>query len=88
YTTVYVDSLPDPAQVPVFQEFESFYRLLVRATDPDPARRFASAEEMAEQLTGVLREIVARRTGRPHPALSTHFGPELRVPDTELFLPA
>ncbi|WP_158678547.1 serine/threonine protein kinase, partial [Streptomyces sp. SA3_actF] len=86
YTTVYVDSLPDPAQVPVFQEFESFYRLLVRATDPDPARRFASAEEMAEQLTGVLREIVARRTGRPHPALSTHFGPELRVPDTELFL--
>ncbi|WP_433342296.1 tetratricopeptide repeat protein [Streptomyces sp. CA-253872] len=88
YTTVYADSLPDPAQVPVFQEFESFYRLLVRATDPDPARRFASAEEMAEQLTGVLREIVARRTGRPHPALSTHFGPELRVPDTELFLPA
>ncbi|WP_030996197.1 serine/threonine-protein kinase [Streptomyces sp. NRRL F-5630] len=88
YTTVYADSLPDPAEVPVFQEFESFYRLLVRATDPDPARRFASAEEMAEQLTGVLREIVARRTGRPHPALSTHFGPELRVPDTELFLPA
>ncbi|WP_420790320.1 tetratricopeptide repeat protein [Streptomyces sp. SPB074] len=88
YTTVYVDSLPDPAQVPVFQEFESFYRLLVRATDPDPAGRFASAEEMAEQLTGVLREIVARRTGRPRPALSTHFGPELRVTDAELFLPA
>ncbi|WP_320782944.1 serine/threonine-protein kinase [Streptomyces sp. CRN 30] len=85
YTNVYVDSLPDPGTLEVFRRYESFYRFLVRATDPDPARRFASAQEMAEQLTGVLREVVSLQTGRARPALSTLFGPELRVTDTELF---
>ncbi|MEU2777581.1 tetratricopeptide repeat protein [Streptomyces sp. NPDC007162] len=85
YTTVFVDSLPDPDTVEVFRQYESFYRLLVRATDPDPARRFASAQEMAEQLTGVLREVVSVQTGQARPALSTLFGPEVKVTDTELF---
>ncbi|MFE2041292.1 tetratricopeptide repeat protein [Streptomyces sp. NPDC059477] len=85
YTSVFVDSLPDPDRIDVFQRYESFYRLLVRSTDPDPIRRFASAQEMTEQLTGVLREVVSLQTGRARPALSTLFGPELRVPDTELF---
>ncbi|MGZ0205574.1 tetratricopeptide repeat protein, partial [Streptomyces sp. RM1] len=85
YTTVYADSLPDPDTIEVFRRYESFYRLLVRATDPDPARRFGSAQEMAEQLTGVLREVVALRSGHARPALSTLFGPEVRVTDTELF---
>ncbi|MFJ6314806.1 tetratricopeptide repeat protein [Streptomyces californicus] len=87
YTNVYVDALPDPDTIEVFRTYESFYRLLVRATDPDPERRFASAAEMAEQLTGVLREVVALRSGRPRPALSTLFGAEPRVVDTELFAP-
>lgn len=85
YTGVFADSLPDPDTIEVFRRYESFYRLLVRATDPDPVRRFASAQEMSEQLTGVLREVVALQTGRPRPALSTLFGPELKVTDTELF---
>ncbi|WP_167513660.1 serine/threonine-protein kinase [Streptomyces bauhiniae] len=85
YTTVYADSLPDPDTIEVFRRYESFYRFLVRATDPDPARRFASAQEMADQLTGVLREVVSLSTGQARPALSTLFGPEVRVPDTELF---
>lgn len=85
YTNVFADSLPDPDHIEVFTRYESFYRLLVRATDPDPGRRFASAQEMADQLTGVLREVVALQTGRPRPALSTLFGPELRVVDTRLF---
>ncbi|MFF4251699.1 tetratricopeptide repeat protein [Streptomyces sp. NPDC001663] len=85
YTNVFVDSLPDPDNIEVFRQYESFYRLLVRATDPDPARRFASAQEMGEQLTGVLREVVSLQSGRARPALSTLFGPELRVTDTELF---
>ncbi|MET9435643.1 tetratricopeptide repeat protein [Streptomyces sp. NPDC006551] len=85
YTNVFVDSLPEPDHIEVFRTYESFYRLLVRATDPDPARRFASAQEMAEQLTGVLREVVALQSGRPRPALSTLFGTEVRVTDTELF---
>lgn len=67
YTTAYADSLPDPDSIAVFHRYESFYRLLVRATDPDPARRFASAQEMAEQLTGVLREVVSLQSGRPPP---------------------
>ncbi|MEV6054384.1 tetratricopeptide repeat protein [Streptomyces sp. NPDC052107] len=85
YTNVYVDSLPDPDTIDVFRRYESFYRLLVRATDPDPARRFASAQEMAEQLTGVLREVVSLQTGQARPALSTLFGPEVKVTDRELF---
>ncbi|MEU5463991.1 tetratricopeptide repeat protein [Streptomyces althioticus] len=87
YTNVYADSLPDPDTIEVFRQYESFYRLLVRATDPDPARRFASAQEMAEQLTGVLREVVSLQSGQARPALSTLFGPELRVTDAELFPP-
>ncbi|UED86365.1 serine/threonine-protein kinase [Streptomyces profundus] len=83
YTSVFSDSLPDPAHIDVFREHESFYRFLVRGTDPEPRRRFASAEEMAEQLTGVLRELVATRTGRPQPAVSPLFGQEERVVDTE-----
>ncbi|SED35984.1 serine/threonine protein kinase [Streptomyces sp. TLI_105] len=85
YTNVFVDSLPDPDHIEVFRTYESYYRFLVRATDPDPARRFASAQEMAEQLTGVLREVVALQSGRPRPALSTLFGTEVRVTDTTLF---
>ncbi|MGV9939519.1 tetratricopeptide repeat protein [Streptomyces sp. NPDC003401] len=85
YTTAFADRLPDPDSIEVFHRYESFYRFLVRATDPDPARRFASAQEMAEQLTGVLREVVSLQSGRARPALSTLFGPEVRVTDTELF---
>ncbi|MET8625243.1 tetratricopeptide repeat protein [Kitasatospora sp. NPDC004669] len=88
YSTTYRDSLPGPEDVKVFATYESYYRFLVRATDPDPARRFSSAEEMADQLTGVLREVLALQDDRPRPALSTLFGPELRVVDTELVLPA
>ncbi|MFC5667583.1 tetratricopeptide repeat protein [Kitasatospora misakiensis] len=87
YSTTYRETLPGPEFVPVFAAYESYYRLLVRATDPDPARRFGSAEEMADQLTGVLREVLALQDGRARPAQSTLFGPELRVVDTELVAP-
>src|SRR5262249_46850351 len=42
---------------PIGLGVESFQRLVRRATEPDPDRRFAAATEMSEQLTGVLREI-------------------------------
>jgi serine/threonine-protein kinase PknG len=67
--------LPDPADHPVLAAHESFDRLLRRATDPDPLRRFGSADEMFDQLTGVLREVLAVETGRRHPGPSTLFGP-------------
>ncbi|MFI6766737.1 tetratricopeptide repeat protein [Streptomyces sp. NPDC050355] len=87
YTNIFADSLPDPDNIEVFRSYESFYRLLVRATDPDRTRQFGSAEEMSEQLTGVLREVVALQSGEPRPTPSTLFGPELRAVDTELLAP-
>jgi serine/threonine-protein kinase PknG len=66
---------PLPAEHPVLGAHESFRRVLLRATDPDPLRRFESAEEMAEQLDGVLREVLATEDGRPRPTTSARFGP-------------
>jgi serine/threonine-protein kinase PknG len=79
FTTDYVASLPSRDQVPLLARHESFDRLLRRATDHDPARRFGSAAEMAEQLTGVLREVLAAQDGQPRPAASTVFVPEVRT---------
>jgi serine/threonine-protein kinase PknG len=79
FSTRYAASLPDPADVPLFTEQESFYRLLLRATDPDPVRRFASAAELAEQATGVLREILSAADGVARPSPSTQFTPERRT---------
>jgi serine/threonine-protein kinase PknG len=83
YTSTYKNSLPDPATVPLLARQESFYRLLRRATDPDPGRRFASAGDMAEQLTGVLREVLATGDGSPRPAFSSLFSPELQAVGAE-----
>jgi len=83
YTSTYKHSLPDPATVPLLDQQESFYRLLRRATNPDPGRRFASAGDMAEQLTGVLREVLAARDGTPRPAFSSLFSPELQAVGAE-----
>ncbi|MUL81905.1 MULTISPECIES: serine/threonine-protein kinase PknG [unclassified Mycolicibacterium] len=69
----YVDGLP--SEDPVLDTYDSFGRFLRRAIDPDPRRRFSSAEEMSSQLLGVLREVVATDTGIPRPGLSTVFSP-------------
>ena len=73
-------SLPDG--VPLLEQQESFARLLRRATHSDPGRRFGSAGEMAEQLTGVLREVLATADGVPRPVFSTVFtrGDDLPAP--------
>jgi serine/threonine-protein kinase PknG len=84
YTTTYVDSLPQRADVPLLTWYESFDRLLRRATHRDPARRFQSAEEMAEQLLGVLREVLSTQDGEPRPATSTLFGPEQQAAGTDI----
>ena len=68
-----------PDGVPLLSQQESFARLLRRAADTDPDRRFGSAGEMAEQLTGVLREVLAVADGMPRPAFSTVFSPELQA---------
>ncbi|OBF92877.1 serine/threonine protein kinase [Mycobacterium sp. 852002-51163_SCH5372311] len=87
----YVDGLPDDD--PVLARYDSFGRLLRRAIDPDPRRRFSTAEEMSAQLMGVLREVVAKDTGVPRPGLSTVFSPsrstfgvDLLVAHTDVYL--
>jgi serine/threonine-protein kinase PknG len=87
----FVDGLPEDD--PVLSEYDSFGRLLRRAIDPDPRRRFGSAEEMSGQLLGVLREAVAQDTGVPRPGLSTVFSPtrmtfgvDLLVAHTDVYL--
>src|ERR1017187_9590243 len=83
YTSTYQHSLPGPAKVPLLAQQESFRRLLRRATSPDPSRRFASAADMAEQLTGILRQILATDDGYPRPAFSALFSPELQAAGAE-----
>ncbi len=72
YRTTYEHSLPLPGEQPVLAQNEALYRFLLRATHQDPDQRFQTADEMADQLHGVLREIVALKTG-PKPAESRIF---------------
>jgi serine/threonine-protein kinase PknG len=72
----FVDELPGPSTVPVLAKHESLHRAILRATDRDPARRFESMDVLADQLTGVLHEIVAVETGTPQPRMSSHFSPQ------------
>ena len=46
----------------MFGDNDSLYWLIAKCCAPDPADRFASADELRTQLLGVLRETVARRT--------------------------
>jgi serine/threonine-protein kinase PknG len=63
-----------PEDEPVFKRYESLYRFLLRSTAKEPGDRFSSADEMADQLLGVLREMVAQETNIPRPASSNLFG--------------
>ena len=78
----YATSLPPPQDVPEFQRYESFHQFLQKATTAEPELRFHSAADMAEQLVGVLRQVVAADGGSPASAPSTLFSGELgAVPD-------
>jgi serine/threonine-protein kinase PknG len=91
YQTQYEHSLPDPASVSVLAQHDSFLRVLRRATNVDPDQRFASANEMAEQLTGVLREVLSASDSKPRSAYSSLFSGEVQtigVPGSELSGPA
>ncbi|MCW2505772.1 MAG: putative serine/threonine protein kinase [Actinomycetia bacterium] len=78
YQSTFAASLPDRSEVPLYREHESFYRLLEKATHIDPGARFTSAAEMADQLVGVLRQVLAAG-GSPAPAPSALFTGELRA---------
>lgn len=65
-------ALPSPAEQTVLGQHESLYRFLFKATARNPDQRFQSADEMAEQLGGVLRDIVAD-SATPRPFESARF---------------
>ncbi len=73
-----------PESEPLLTRHPSYARLLLRATHRDPGRRFQSAGEMAEQITGVLREVLSVEDGQPRPAFSGLFSPELHAIGTDL----
>ncbi|HEX6445940.1 MAG TPA: tetratricopeptide repeat protein, partial [Streptosporangiales bacterium] len=88
FQRAYVDRLPNPAEEPLLAEHDSYHRFLLRATAPDPAARFTSAEEMKAQLTGVLREVLATEDGMPRPGTSAEFTPERRSFGIDMVFPA
>jgi serine/threonine-protein kinase PknG len=79
YQTRYRHALPSPLEQPLLAEHESVYRFLLKGTAENPDDRFQSADEMGEQLLGVLREVVARKEKTPRPAASSLFGADLQA---------
>ncbi|AEH10161.1 serine/threonine-protein kinase [Candidatus Protofrankia datiscae] len=72
-TSTYKHSLPPPDDHPPLRRYDSLHRFLLKATASSPDDRFASADEMHDELLGVLREVVAAERGTPAPAPSRRF---------------
>jgi serine/threonine-protein kinase PknG len=88
FSTEHQYTLPSAQSDSVFAKQESLYRFLLKATAPAADDRFQTAEEMAEQLLGVLREVVATETNTPRPATSNLFdGDRLAVTASGDFSP-
>ena len=86
FTGEFKDSLPAASDTPIFQQFGSFHRLLLRSCNVDPRSRFQNADEMRTQVRGVLQEVRSLRIGEPQFAPSTLFSGEQAVfgePDIE-----
>src|SRR5699024_5381674 len=69
----YDPELPTPEEEPLFQRYMCLYRLLLRSTDSDQNKRFSSAVTLANQMVGVLREVLAIRDRVQHAHLDTRF---------------
>jgi serine/threonine-protein kinase PknG len=72
----YATSIPPAMEIPLLARYECVHNLLLKATATDPQQRFDSAAEMAEQLLGVLRQVIAIDGGRPPSAPSRLFTAE------------
>ena len=77
FQSTYEFTLPPQSEVPLYETYDSLYRFLQRATAPNPEDRFQTADEMADQLFGILREVAAHEKQVPAPAASTLFTGEL-----------
>jgi serine/threonine-protein kinase PknG len=65
--------LPPLEEAPALVEHPALLDFLVKATHSDPERRFQSADEMADQLAGVLRQVAAKN-GLYRTQESNYFG--------------
>jgi serine/threonine-protein kinase PknG len=77
YQSTYAAELPPVEDTWLFQRYDSLYRTLLKATATNPDDRFQSADELRDQLLGVLREVVAVDSGNPaagHSTPSALFG--------------
>src|SRR5215472_9510930 len=79
YQSTYKYRLPGPGSEPLLLRHDSFHRFLLKATATRPDDRYQSADEMAEQLHGVLREVVVVSHGTTHPVVSNLFGGDLQA---------
>ena len=79
FSTDRAHRLPERGEVELLDREESYFRFLRRATHREANRRFGSAGEMAEQLLGVLREVLSVADGTPRASASTVFTPERGV---------
>jgi serine/threonine-protein kinase PknG len=79
YQGTYKFTFPPQDDVPLFARFDSLYRFLMKGSAPNPDDRFQSAEEMSDQLLGVLREVVAAEEGHPVPSVSKLFTGPMRA---------
>ncbi len=57
--------MPHSEYYKAFRDYPALYRLLYKGTHAKPAMRFHSAEELGDQLGGVLRQIVGGTEGVP-----------------------
>ncbi|WP_330257041.1 serine/threonine-protein kinase PknG [Nocardia sp. NBC_00565] len=69
----FLGGIPEPDEDPLLARYPCLYKLLLRATDPEPERRFPSAYSMYCQLAGALRMVLAIDTGLEHPQPSVEF---------------
>ena len=83
FTRDFLYTLPAAADDPVFAKNESLYRALLKSTAHEASDRFQLADEMADQLLGVMREVVAEETGTPRPSSSMLFGGDLLALDRD-----
>ncbi len=81
YQSQYEATLPSPTDVPVFAQHDSLHRWLLKGTAPQPEDRFQSADEMRDQLLGVLREVTSTVTAATGGGVVTRSTPS-RLFDT------